>query len=692
MPRCPASEACGKPLPRVRPTLASHAPCSVPLYGMPDTPAAASETTLTPAQDPARSRSSETPARRYRERATRFEEAAANLASRSRRVGSVRIAVFALIIVTGLWFERTGGPLPLAVVLVTLAAFTALVIAHRRIRAAEAWQHALAGANRLGLARLARDWSQLPYGQSGPGNHPYARDIDVFGPASIRQILGATASVHGENVLCAWLLDPAPANEIPARQAAIRDLAGRNDLRDGITARALLEGGRLSRRAIEDVLAWAESEPWMTTMRWPLPVAGVLTAVTWLLIALNVLGFVPATAWLVSLLVNYGFTVAFYKRIHRTYDVAFARESVLERLPPLLALLEAEPYEAPLLRELHRRLNASGAPPHRELQRLVRLMELSDVRRSSYTYLPVQVFTLWDFHLLASLERWQLRAGRRMRAWLEAASQIEALAALSTLAHDQPSWCFPDVERAADTLDARELGHPLLADAVRVGNDVSVGPPGTFLLVTGSNMSGKSTLLRAIGVNAVLAQCGAPVCAGSLRMPPLSVWTSVRIDDSLAEGVSLFMAELKRMKEIVDAADASSRDATTPRPIFLLDEILHGTNTAERRIAARRVIRHLIERGAIGAVTTHDLALAEDEQIAGAAVPVHFTETVHGQDATSPMTFDYRLRPGLATSTNALRLMQLIGIGTREDIGAESGAGGGTAGDPDGSRSVPPGP
>jgi len=189
---------------------------------------------------------------------------------------------------------------------------------------------------------------------------------------------------------------------------------------------------------------------------------------------------------------------------------------------------------------------------------------------------------------------------------------------------------------------------------------VSLGPPGTFLLVTGSNMSGKSTLLRSIGTNVVLAQAGAPVCAESMRLTPMDVWTSIRIDDSLEAGVSLFMAELRRLKRIVDAA----RDPVRARPLlYLLDEMLHGTNTAERRIAARRVLGYLIDAGAIGAVTTHDLTLAEDPSLDAAAQRVHFTEQFERREGVTSMTFDYRLREGLATSANALRLLEMIGLG-----------------------------
>jgi DNA mismatch repair ATPase MutS len=233
------------------------------------------------------------------------------------------------------------------------------------------------------------------------------------------------------------------------------------------------------------------------------------------------------------------------------------------------------------------------------------------------------------------------------------------LSALASLAHDHPDWCDPVLSRDGEVLvQGTDLGHPLLEPSACVRNDVAVGPPGTFLLVTGSNMSGKTTLLRAIGANLVLAGAGGPVCARSMTAPHLRLHTSMRIDDSLAQGVSLFMAELLRIRSIVEAADAGG-----PPVLYLLDEVLHGTNTAERRVAARAVIRHLLARDAIGAVSSHDLTLAEAPDLDRAADKVHFREQVERPDGRTRLTFDYRLRPGLATTRNALKLLDAVGLG-----------------------------
>jgi DNA mismatch repair ATPase MutS len=290
------------------------------------------------------------------------------------------------------------------------------------------------------------------------------------------------------------------------------------------------------------------------------------------------------------------------------------------------------------------------------MRRLFRILGFAELRTGAAIFhFPVQALTLWDFHVVFALDGWRRDAGRRVRDWMEAVGELDALSALARIRHDNPGWAAPALD-PGPVLQARDLGHPLIPDDRRVGNDVEIGPPGTLLLVTGSNMSGKSTLLRAVGLNIVLAQSGAPVCAAAMRLPPSDLQTSIRVQDSLELGLSYFMAALARLKGVVDAAEHERADRVL---FYLLDEILQGTNSAERGIAVRGVARHLLEAGAIGAMTTHDLAIAGEPPLETAARLVHFTETV---DEQGNMAFDYRLRPGLATSRNALRLMKLIGI------------------------------
>jgi len=312
-----------------------------------------------------------------------------------------------------------------------------------------------------------------------------------------------------------------------------------------------------------------------------------------------------------------------------------------------------------LLDRLRLTLTGDGRPAHVEMRQLERLTRLV-LPRSAQVYWVVQALLLWDVHVLAALEGWQARIDGRARIWLETLGDIEALAALAGLAHLHPDWAVPSIDASVGLVEAEQTGHPLLAPGTRVDNDASLGGPGTLLLVTGSNMAGKSTFLRTLGTNIVLAQAGGPVCARAFRLPPLALCTSMRVVDSLERGVSTFLAEVLRLKQVVDAARADTGERT---PCYLLDEILQGTNTADRQIAARRVMRFLLASGAIGAVSTHDLTLADAPDLAAAARAVHFSDTLTAGPAGPVMTFDYKLRPGLATSSNALRLVELLGLG-----------------------------
>jgi energy-coupling factor transporter ATP-binding protein EcfA2 len=442
------------------------------------------------------------------------------------------------------------------------------------------------------------------------------------------------------------------------RQRAVAELAPRLDLRDDLIASGRLTAGPSPDPA--PFLRWAEGEPWLLRRAALLWAARIMPPLFWISLGLWLTGVVTVPLYLICLLVIEIVWRVLGGRTMALLATVTAQQRSLQHFAASFAVLDGVGFDAPLLARLQGDLSAEGVSAYRQMRRLARLGEFV-IPPDSLSHGLLQRLCLWDVQVLAALERWQRDAGGRARGWLVALGEIEALAALAALAHAQPEWTMPAIDPAAGAIEATALGHPLLADEARVANDVAVGPPGSFLLVTGSNMSGKSTLLRAIGTNLVLAGAGGPVCAAALRLPPLALWTSMRIEDSLAQGVSYYLAELKRLKAIVDAARATP-SGEGPRLCYLLDEMLQGTNTAERQIAARRIIGHLVRCGALGAVSTHDLNLADASPLAEAARTVHFTE----QFATGPegmtMTFDYHLRPGIATSTNALKLMEMIGL------------------------------
>jgi hypothetical protein len=555
---------------------------------------------------------------------------------------------------------------------VGLAAFVGLVIVHDRVVREERRAADLVRIQDEALARLARDWSAMPLPSlpAGTAIPPLARDLNLLGGASLLHLLGTAHTPPGKTALASWLLTPAAPGEIAERQEAVAELAPEIDLRQEVEVRA---------RPLERVppdpepfLLWAEDRPWLPG--WVLGLArafAVATVAAGVLVLADVLQLWP---FLLLIAVNLTLSHLYGERMAATFDRISAREGEFQLYAGVLGVLAGpagRSFTSPRLRQLAEELSAGGVSAAAALDLLHRRVVLSDSRRAALLHTPLQLLLLWDFHILALLERWQRDFGGRARRWLAALGEIEALSALAALAHDNPSWIFP---RMADEppgeeprIEALGLGHPLLPDAVRVTNDVTLGPPGTFLLVTGSNMSGKSTLLRSIGVNVVLAQAGGPVAAESLRLPPVLLATSILVEDSLADGVSFFMAELLRIRQVVDAADRAAAEGRVL--LYLLDEILRGTNTRERQIAVRRVLTHLLARGALGAVSTHDLELAEIPELAAAVQPVHFRESFEPgaeREGKPVMTFDYQLRTGVATTANALKLLDLVGLGEEE--------------------------
>lgn len=609
---------------------------------------------------PATSSESDNPSATYRARCGFFAARRDEYGRQSARMANVNLALFSGIFVAigvGLWQGGTlwywlGGLL--AVAFAGAYAYHTL-IDRRQQHFSELWT-----INNEGLLRLRREWSALPLREApAPADTSLAGDLDLLGHASLQHLLNTAYTPIGQATLQRWLLDPAAPDIVRGRQAAVQELAPLNTFRDELARRG--RGMGSAQATYEHFLRWSEGRPWLGARPWLAWLSRGLTLLTLALALAHASGLTQYPFWIGFVLINLGLVLALGSRVDAIIDQAATRQHIFRTYTELFQLIGEQQFAAPALRRIQAELMAEGEPAAERMRSLTRIVALADFRRFMF-YLPIQLLTLWNFHVLWLLERWQRTSGGRARRWLTAAGELEALCALGTLAHDHPQWAFPEfVAGGAPEVVGTGLGHPLLPPAVRVDNDVTVGPPASFLLVTGSNMSGKSTLLRSIGLNVVLAQAGGPVCAAALRLPPVMLATSMRVQDSLAQGVSYFMAEIQRLKIVVDLAE-QTRLSEERTLLFLLDEILHGTNTGERQIAARHIIRHLLAQGAIGAVSTHDLALGDAPELADAAQPVHFTETFSRGPDGPAMHFDYRLRPGMATSTNALKLMELVGL------------------------------
>ncbi len=588
---------------------------------------------------------------------------AETLDRRMARVANGRAATFlGAAVFTGLAiFERLPAAAWSAAAVFALA-YLILAIHHARLLARERRALEEAAWYARALTRLDGTWPTLASRGERfvDAHHLYTSDLDVFGPGSLFQWLDETSTGGGEERLASWLRGPAPPAEVQARQEAARELAGMPEVRrDLAVAGRLAAVGRPSPRAF---LAWAESPPRLAGIAWARPVAWVLPAFTLATASLAAWGFLPRLVPWLGVLAQLAVVALTRRELGEAWASLTVAEAGGATLGEAFARLERARFSATLLRRLSAGLSPPGTPVSVRMRRFGRLLGLAEARRNQL-HPVVQLLTLWDVHVFLRLEDWRRQNGALVRPWLEALAEVEALGCLGNVTADHPDFHFPEVQDGPAHLSTRGLWHPLLAGAVP--NDVELPGPGFILLVTGSNMSGKSTLLRALGVNAVLALAGAPVAAERFSLGPLRVLTSMRVQDSLSAGVSFFHAEVLRLKAVLDAAAAAPGLS-----LVLLDEILLGTNSGERRVASREVLRLLLEARALGCVTTHDLALARLEaEYPGSIRPVHFQDHVeNGQ-----MRFDYQLREGVVRTTNALRLMQQAGIPVRAHPPGEGG-------------------
>ena len=621
------------------------------------------------------------PADAYRRRIVAALVEAKRLQAAYDRLSNLRMAAFvaaAALLVTGTY--GPDGPVSALLLLAgfaTVGGFLFLLCQHAGVARGLARADALRLLNQESIARVERDWSQLPLPPAPAvvADDPVAADLDLFGPRSLFHLICTAGTPQGRRALAERLLPhlaPLPTamgenqeklSRRPRREA-MQELAADVDLRQDLqlAGREFAADDTKPQRAApgEDrFLAWVAGEPFLS----PRP---ALVAATRLLpgvivpSTLATLGF--GGVWVFVLIVAFALRYWLVRQTGRIVqaqlDLVCTKERHLRGYGHLFDRLAGWQPDAPELRALATRLQGAAAA----MGALDTLVSLAAIRTTPASPLA-QGFFLWDYHTLYTMERWQARHGAQVRGWFEALGETEALASLAGVCFVHPDWPFPAINHEA-RIEAHGLGHPLLADGVRVANDVTLGPPGTFLLVTGSNMSGKSTLLRTVGMNVVLAQAGAPVCARSMTLPSeVILATSLRVQDSLQEGVSFFMAELHRLAAVVGRADALPTGGTTgPVLLYLLDEILRGTNTQERQVIVAKVVAHLLGRRAVGAVSTHDLTLAELESLQGAAQTVHFREDFEEGPQGATMRFDYRMRPGIATTTNALKLLKVIGL------------------------------
>jgi hypothetical protein len=593
------------------------------------------------------------PAALYAEQLDKLQRAQAADQRVERQLGFAKLAVAFLTVAAAivlLYYVKF-----LWLLLVAAGVFAWLAVLHenrlRRIR-----QRARAiEFHARGIARVEDRWAGT--GETGDRfldpAHPYARDLDIFGPASLFELLCTARTRAGEEKLAAWLLAAAPVDEVVARHGAIRDLNARLNLRE-----ELFCVGETVRAGVRpDLLAeWGKRKPMLNTSR--IRITTTLLGILW------IAGVVAWGVWgmgTVALAIS-ALNLAWAHRIHARWDEsADAIEEAagdLDVLAGILNLIDRGQFSAPRLQRIQARLKREGFVPSDEIVKLDRIVGYLESRRNPAMRL-LDVLIFWSAQCLFLAESWQQEYGPHIRGWLDEVGEFEALTALAGYAFEHPDDVLPEFVARGPLFEANEITHPLLPARLAVRNDVKLGDALQLMVLSGPNMAGKSTFIRCLGVNAVLAQCGAPVRAHSLKMSPLSVAASICVLDSLSGGTSRFYAEIRRLKVAEDLSAG-------PVPVFfLMDELLSGTNSHDRLEGTKLVVQSLMDRGAIGIVSTHDLALAEiPAAMNGRAVNCHFEDRIED----GKLIFNYKLKPGVVKTSNALELMRSIGLGAASEV------------------------
>jgi hypothetical protein len=527
--------------------------------------------------------------------------------------------------------------------------FLVIAILHAKVLRQRACAERAVDFYRKGLARIEDRWPGT--GQTGTRidlhSSLYATDLDLFGQGSLFELLSLARTRMGEDTLAAWLLSPSPVPQLTQRHAAVAELRSRLDLREDI---AIL-GEDLKVGIHPDALnQWAEApnqltHPWLRWLSLLLAIVAVAAAIVWAELGTK-------APFFTIIILETIITASLRKRTDAVFHATEHALEDLQLLSSLLARLEREQFETPRLQALKTDLSSHHLAASQAIARLRTIVEYIRSLDNPLMRL-LNIPLLYVVQVAYAAEAWRTAHGAAVRPWLKAIGEAEALLSLSAYSYEHPSDPFPEFLEGPPCFNAEQLGHPLIPAAKCVRNDISVCDETKALLISGSNMSGKSTLMRAVGINTVLAMAGAPVRARHLQLTPLQIGASILINDSLQEGSSRFYAEITRLRQICDLAERN------PPVLFLLDELLQGTNSKDRLIGAEGVVRALLASGAIGLISTHDLALTNI-----GAQQDHRLQNIHLQDEIQDgrMTFDFKLHDGVVTKSNGIELMRLIGL------------------------------
>jgi hypothetical protein len=592
-----------------------------------------------------------TPSEEYSQRQQAREATVAHFDRVHRSLGNLRL----LIVIAALflaWWSLYRHAISTWSLLIPLAAFVAVAIYHSNVLRKKSFAERAVNVYRKGLARIEDRW--IGNGQQAPradaATSLYAVDLDLFGSGSLFELLSQARTCMGEDTLARWLLSPSPVSEIAERHAAVSELRNSLNLREDMAI--LGENSEKLKTGVHPkaLLQWAEQPTQIKQQN-----------LRWTALLLAILAIVGAIVWgetgiktplFLVLVVEAFIAFSLKDQLDKVFAGTDRALADLQLLSSLLARLEREPFSSPKLQALKQELSSHTIPGSKAIAHLETIVQYIDSRDN----IVVRLFDkplLYSVQVAYAAEAWRSAHGKAVASWLNAVGEMEALLSLAAYSYEHPADPFPEFVEGTATFHAEELGHPLIPSAKCVRNTVNISGNTKALLISGSNMSGKSTLMRSVGINTVLAMAGAPVRAQRMQLTPLHIGASILVNDSLQEGSSRFYAEITRLRHICDLAEQH------PPALFLLDELLQGTNSKDRLIGAEAVVRELIDSGAIGIISTHDLALTDMKHTGESHL-----KNMHLQDEiqNGKMRFDFKLRDGVVTKSNGVELMRLIGL------------------------------
>lgn len=585
----------------------------------------------------------------YQERVEHHRTHLSRVQQQYRAVSFFRLVSFVAFLIAGYQWLSAHSSWLLAVAIISIVTFIILIRVALKLNDRKALLEKLLFINENEIRVLQHDASQFNDAKQLASNDDYSGDLDIFGPGSLFQLLNRTTTYHGTTQLAGLLQKPLLNKEdIEAHQQAIQALNGQKELRQLITAHGLLHGE--SEGNLYDILSWLKLPPllygktWVKYLRYALPAINV-GALIFYLISDN---YFPLA---LGVIMSWVFIGRFAKRINEQHNLLGKKQSILEQYASILTLFsKVDAGSSQLLKQQQ----STALAAHKAIKQLSSLASFFDQRLNFLVNLFLNSFFMYDIQCLWALENWKSKYTGRFEDWIHCVGAIETLNSLSTFAFNYPSYRYPVVAEQGVIISATELAHPLIPEKERVANDMTMGEEEKLALVTGSNMSGKTTFLRTLGVNLLLAQCGAPVCASRFVFTPMNIRTSIRVSDSLQEHTSYFMAELKRLQQIITHLQESKAPT-----LVLIDEILRGTNSEDKTHGSEQFIKKLLHYNSLTLFATHDLALSKLETELPGRVSNYCFESIIQNDE---LLFDYKLRRGVAKNRNASFLMKKMEI------------------------------